>query len=289
MAPWRIGDVDAWLEKCPACDCFWVEKLDQRTLARQRYNQAARQAYDEMSSAEKEDLKQGLATAVSSEYGAPEISPIQRFLAIIGLPVLLQKKGIAIPWLTWSIAAALLLIFLVVDAHDAGSYVVGDSGLWQAFTSIFVHFGWLHLLGNIFFLLAFGDGVEQKLPPWGLALLFVCAGVLATLLQAAVSPAGVSIGGASGAIAALMGACVVLQPQAKVAVTLYFVHVIRVPIIGFGIFQFVYQAFMAGAGSPGVAWTAHLAGMIIGACVGVAVRVLGGKDGEENQHLGHPF
>src|SRR5439155_26285411 len=78
------------------------------------------------------------------------------------------------------------------------------------FTHMFVHGGWLHLIGNMLFLWIFGSLIEDALRPWGLALLFLGGGIMAALAHIAMSlafgkPVDVPMVGASGAIAAIMG------------------------------------------------------------------------------------
>jgi membrane associated rhomboid family serine protease/Zn-finger nucleic acid-binding protein len=269
MAPWRIGQLEAWLERCPQCQVLWVETLDQRTLEKQAFNRVASQVYQSLSVDEKKTLAKGLASE-PVEAAPPPLSAFHSVLAMLGLPVVTRQEGGRTPLATWSLAALALALFIVVDPM-AVSLVAGEAHLWQALTSIFAHFGWLHLLGNVYFLLAFGDGVEQKLPRWAVTAVFFVSGILAALAQGLVSSRGTHIGGASGAVAAIVAACVILQPRARVAVSIRR-YVIQIPIAFFGLFELAYQAFMASAGVPGIAWTAHLTGLTLGAAIAVIVR-----------------
>ena len=97
---------------------------------------------------------------------------------------------------------------------------------------------------------------------------FIGLGAASIAVEGALSTGPALIAGASGSIAVLMGACVVLQPQAKVYVRMRF----AVPIWLYGLLELLYQAAMAALGGAGVAWIAHLAGLVLGAGFGLAWR-----------------
>ena len=128
---------------------------------------------------------------------------------------------------------------------------------------MFAHAGVAHLIGNVYFLLAFGDGVEQRAPRWLLALAFVVLGVGVLLIDAALHPASVLIG-ASGGVAAVIGACIVLQPRAQVAIKLWPLA-FRLSMRGFFFAALALQALLGALHVAGVAWTAHLLGLAFGA------------------------
>ncbi len=143
------------------------------------------------------------------------------------------------------------------------------------FTSMFLHGGWLHLIGNMWYLWIFGDNVEDRLGHLTyLAFYLLCgfgAAIVHTVLNAGTTVATI---GASGAIAGVLGAYVVSYPFARVLTLLpifIFIQVIEVPaIIVLGLW-FIVQ-FLSGTASlaitgptaGGVAWWAHVGGFIIG-------------------------
>jgi membrane associated rhomboid family serine protease len=139
--------------------------------------------------------------------------------------------------------------------------------------AMFLHGGWLHLLGNLAFLAVFGDDVEGKLGGRKFLVLYLLSGLVATLAQVAVAPRStVPLVGASGAIAGVLGAFLVWFPKAKLAGVLplgcLFLPM-RSRAFLFIPFWFVLQlagALMAEPGSSrgGVAWYAHLAGFAAG-------------------------
>lgn len=142
-------------------------------------------------------------------------------------------------------------------------------------TSIFLHGGWLHLLGNLFFLYVFGRHVEDRLG-YGRYFSFYClGGAIAMLVQTYVSPfSSVPMIGASGAIAAVAGAYCVFFPTARVLTLLpipFAWRVLRVPTVGYVL---VWLLLLLSSGlylrSPsdhliaGGAWAAHLGGFLAG-------------------------
>ena len=138
-------------------------------------------------------------------------------------------------------------------------------------TSMFMHGGLLHLLGNMLYLWIFGKGVETTLGSLRFLILYLLCGVAAALTQALTDPmAEVPMIGASGAIAGTLGAYLVLHPRGNVVVLLWiiiFVRLITLPaVILLGIW-FALQLLSALAmepGEPGVAFWAHVGGFLVG-------------------------
>ena len=146
---------------------------------------------------------------------------------------------------------------------------------WQpVLTSMFLHGGPTHLLGNCWFLWVFGNNVEDRLGFFGFALFYVVCGGVAALAQVAAAPESVvPMIGASGAISGVLGAYLVFYPRAwVVALVPWVVPVLPVPAVIFLVLWFVAQAY-AGVGSllagaadkGGVAWWAHAGGFLCGA------------------------
>jgi membrane associated rhomboid family serine protease len=150
------------------------------------------------------------------------------------------------------------------------------------FTSLFLHGGWLHLLGNMLYLWIFGNNVEDRLGrPFFLAF-YLLGGVVAGLTQVAIAPdSNVPLIGASGAIAATLGAYLVLYPRARILSLVFlgfFYQLIEVPAILVLGFWFVLQLIdgVASLGATnaqgGVAFFAHIGGFVAGALVAAALR-----------------
>jgi membrane associated rhomboid family serine protease len=150
------------------------------------------------------------------------------------------------------------------------------------FTSMFMHGGWMHLIGNMLYLWIFGDNVEDRLGHGRYLLAYLAFGAAAALGQMTVS-AGSTIPmiGASGAIAGVMGAYFVMYPHSRVLTVVFlvfFLDIIEIPAIFFLGIWFVMELF-SGVGSlgastmTGVAFWAHIAGFATGALTGLYWRM----------------
>ncbi len=140
-------------------------------------------------------------------------------------------------------------------------------------TCTFLHGGWLHFLGNMWFLWIFGDNVEDRMGHGGYLVFYLGAGVAASLAHLLASPESpLPTVGASGAIAGVMGAYMLLYPHAKVVTLIplfIFIEILVLPAPLFLGFWFVLQLFqgVASVGSVltgGVAWWAHIGGFAVG-------------------------
>jgi len=143
-------------------------------------------------------------------------------------------------------------------------------------TCIFLHGGWLHIIGNLWFLHIFGDNVEDRFGHVGFLLLYLGGGVAASAVHLWSNPGStVPTIGASGAIAGVMGAYYVLYPRAKVLTLIpifFFLYMIVVPAPVFLGIWFLIQFFqgtatLSSAQQGGVAWWAHIGGFVAGAAV----------------------
>ncbi|HET7870738.1 MAG TPA: rhomboid family intramembrane serine protease [Actinomycetota bacterium] len=142
--------------------------------------------------------------------------------------------------------------------------------------SMFLHGGWLHIAGNMLFLWIFGNNVEDRLKrPLFIAFYFL-GGLAATALQLAFGPnSTIPNVGASGAIAAVLGAYLVLFPRARVytLVFFFFITAIELPAVAVLGLWFVLQLFSgvgsigADVNSGGVAYWAHVGGFAFGAAI----------------------
>jgi len=167
-------------------------------------------------------------------------------------------------------------------AWGSGQFVSGESV--TLLTSQFLHAGWLHLIGNLLYLWIFGNNVEDRLGRAGFLIFYLTGGVLAGLAQVAIDPESpIPTIGASGAIAATLGAYLVFYPRAKVTSLVFlgfFYQLVRIPaaiVLGF---WFVLQ-LLDGIGSlgmtqgGGVAFFAHIGGFLFGALVAWLLTLLG--------------
>jgi membrane associated rhomboid family serine protease len=148
------------------------------------------------------------------------------------------------------------------------------AGTWETiFSSMFLHGGWFHILSNMWVLFIFGDNVEAALGKFRYLLFYLLSGVAAALLQAYLLPtSAVPMIGASGAIAGVLGAYLILFPRSRVASLvpiLFILTVVEVPAVLFLVFWFVTQLYsglfmMQGGSASGIAWWAHIGGFLFG-------------------------
>jgi membrane associated rhomboid family serine protease len=154
-------------------------------------------------------------------------------------------------------------------------------------TAMFLHAGWLHLLGNMLFLFIFGNNIEDRLGHVLYLLFYVFCGYVAAYGFAAADPASTApLIGASGAIAGVLGAYLVLYPRARVwsLVPVLFFIPLRIPawlVLGLWfVIQWVYSAGYAAAGAGSVAYVAHVFGFLTGAAAGLFIRAVGSAPGQ---------
>jgi membrane associated rhomboid family serine protease len=164
-----------------------------------------------------------------------------------------------------------------------GFGVLPGSFSWPTLvTSMFLHAGWMHVIGNMLYLWIFGDNVEDRLGHGGYLLFYLACGAAAALGQVAVSGDSlIPMIGASGAIAGVMGAYFVLYPHSRVLTVVFlvfFLDIVEIPAIFFLGIWFVKELF-SGVGSigtsaltGGVAFWAHIVGFAVGALAGLFLR-----------------
>jgi membrane associated rhomboid family serine protease len=180
---------------------------------------------------------------------------------------------------------ALVYTFGVVPSHAQLLFAGHGITLAQAFlplvTSMFLHGGWMHLLGNMLFLWVFGGSVEETLGHIQYFIFYFICGIGSAAVHTAFNwGSKVPTIGASGAISGVMGAFIVLYPRARVTTlipALFLFFTIRIPavlMLGYWSFlQFFSGVASLGVGDQGgVAWWAHVGGFILGALLIVGER-----------------
>jgi membrane associated rhomboid family serine protease len=199
----------------------------------------------------------------------------------------------SVPYVTIAIIALNALAFLYeiqlsepdLQVFTLSFGVVPAYFSWTAvLSSMFLHSGWLHFLGNMLYLWIFGDNVEDRLGHGLYVLFYVACGYAAAIGQAMTQPySTIPMIGASGAIAGVMGAYFVLYPQSRILTAVFifiFMDLVEVPAIFFLGIWFFMQFFSgigslsAGAAEGGVAFWAHVGGFMAGAAGGVLWRLV---------------
>lgn len=144
----------------------------------------------------------------------------------------------------------------------------------SVFTSMFLHGGWMHLLGNMLFLWVYGDNVEDILGHGKFLLFYLTCGVAAALTQYAMAPdSRIPMVGASGAIAGVMGAYMVKFPHARIVLVGWFIIIFTFELPAYIVLLYwFFLQFVSGVGSVaqianrgGVAFFAHIGGFVAGA------------------------
>ena len=138
-------------------------------------------------------------------------------------------------------------------------------------SSMFMHGGWMHIIGNMLFLWVFGDNVEDVMGPLRFAIFYLLCGLAAALAQIVSNPGSlVPMVGASGAIGGVMGAYAILYPRARVhmLVIFFIITTISVPalfMLGYWFLLQLVSGFLSfGQSGGGVAFWAHIGGFLAG-------------------------
>jgi len=166
--------------------------------------------------------------------------------------------------------------FALGDRVPLGPGTCGIGGLAGSalVTSMFLHGGWFHLLGNMWFLWVFGNNIEDSMGHLRFVVFFLATGLVAVLAHVLTAfDSGVPVVGASGAISGVMGAYLVLYPRVRVdtlIVLVVFVQIVRLPAAAVLILWFVLQLLQGAVTSSvagGVAFWAHVGGFAAGAAL----------------------
>jgi membrane associated rhomboid family serine protease len=212
------------------------------------------------------------------------------------LPLKDDQPSYSTPYINWFLIALNILIFLFQATLDPRSSELMDRQFGEVpahlaaflagshrytvpqvvlpfFTSMFLHGGWEHVLGNMWFLYIFGDNVEDYLGHFKYLVFYLMSGLIAMGTQVAINPhSTVPTIGASGAIAGVLGAYFILYPRARV-LTWFFVFIVYIPawfVLGeWFVMQFLYgtaslSAAQAGRDLGGIAFWAHVGGFVAG-------------------------
>ncbi len=219
------------------------------------------------------------------------------------LPLRDENPTASTPYVTYALIAVNTAVFLLEVLAGPEALATRIFPAWGAvpsalladpvgrapslITSMFLHGGWLHLIGNMWFLYIFGDNVEDRLGKPLFVVFYLASGLGATALQVAVQPGStIPMVGASGAIAGVLGAYALVYPRARVVTLVWlfiFIRLIQIPAVWFlGIWfgmQFLQGVGSLGATGGGTAWWAHVGGFVVGGGVGYLLRRWGGGPG----------
>jgi membrane associated rhomboid family serine protease/Zn-finger nucleic acid-binding protein len=279
------------LDICTGCQFVWFDPQEFEQFPKQppKTKKAEREQLPEkvreaMAIAElKLDETRRLARDSSSgDFGSgPPVDDWKHLPAILGMPVEYDGNPIRqLPWATWGLAAIMAIVYLLTFGNLGN--VIEQFGLVPAqplrhggitfLTSFFLHAGLLHLIGNAYFLLIFGDNVEDQLGPWRFLWLVAAAALAGDLLHILADPrAVVPCVGASGGISGLIVFYALKFPRARLGFMMRYWYVFRwvhVPAWSACIIWFLLQLMLAKdqlAGVGNVSALAHLGGAALGA------------------------
>ncbi len=206
------------------------------------------------------------------------------------LPIKDENPSYRRPWVNYTLVALNILVFFY--ELSLGRYlqffvfkfgvipveIIHGRRLFTLFTSMFLHGGWMHIIGNMLYLWIFGDNVEDSLGHFRYLVFYLMGGVFAALAQVVVNPySKIPLIGASGAISGVLGAYFVLYPRARVLTLVpdpftlgLFYRLIPIPAFFVLGFWFVIQFFYGLLSLPfagrtgGVAFFAHVGGFVFG-------------------------
>lgn len=177
--------------------------------------------------------------------------------------------------LHWVLVHAALIPAIYTEPRLARSAGLDPSNWWPLLTNAFMHGGWLHLISNMWFLWIFGPAMEARYGRVGFSVLYVAGALAASSMHLLTHPASTEpVIGASGAIAAVIGAYAVTYPNARVVTVILLVFIplfVPIPAMLFALVWFLLQLLqgsmelMSPDLAPGIAWWAHIGGFGFGA------------------------
>jgi membrane associated rhomboid family serine protease/Zn-finger nucleic acid-binding protein len=256
------------LDSCVTCRGLWLDAREAEVLAK--------------ISAEAE----ADAALPGASHGKLGVAAMYALQLVTMLPIEVRAPVKTKPWLVWFLLVICAVIYGVeIKLGAAGhiepairmfgvvpSDVLAGKNVFSLVTHAFLHGGLLHLVGNAYSLWIFGDNVEDRLGRLRFAILYLVSAVAGGLFYVAVKHGsdGVMVG-ASGAIAGLMGAYLVLFPRVKLWMVLFFVP-LRMPAWIYMIIWLVFQGAIIANPKSNVAWQAHVGGFVAGVALAYLLR-----------------
>ena len=287
QVPW--GGRSVVIDHCADCGSLWFDRGESRKL----YEIVASADADGALSATPQpvDMLTPNELAAHQDFAEKPNLGVYLFQLFTGMPVEVLNPVYGRPFYTRLLVGVIIGVFVLQMAYAIHATDAAYAELFNRFglvpealqegrnlrsvlTHAFMHGGIAHLLGNAYFLWIFGDNVEARVGTKPFLMLYGCSIIAAAALHAffALDPT-VPMVGASGAIAGLMGAYLMLFPRVKVWVVILFMRW-RVPVILYLGFWMLLQFGMAHLGVPGVAWWAHIGGFALGLVSGFFLRDL---------------
>jgi membrane associated rhomboid family serine protease len=257
-----LNGYDVEIDICRVCDGVWVD-FDE--LEKVEHSPRIRQALDDLN--KEVSVKSWLFQMLS------------RF------PVEYNLKPHRTPWVTYALVLVNCLIFLGYAIQpESAEWVFGHfasspldisrgSELWTPLTATFLHGGWMHLLGNMYFLFVIGDNLEDVLGRWRFLGLYLFSGVAASLISVAFNwGSPIQSVGASGAIAALFGMYLIWFRFASLSFMFVFYQKKLSAVWYFAIWLVLDNVWSMVSGVQGIDYWAHIGGLVVGVGIGLVLK-----------------
>ncbi|NOZ84915.1 MAG: rhomboid family intramembrane serine protease [Deltaproteobacteria bacterium] len=273
-----------WIDQCKQCGGLWFdsgELMQARSIRKRIRRPVSRAEASRIDALRNEWQRQSGSSGTGWRRRQQPHDPnrgarLYLFQLLTGLPVEVDNPVSHFPYMTIALVAINALVFFYTLAFpgfaDACALVPAEifrgEHFYTLLTSMFIHGGIVHILGNMYFLWIFGDNVEDVLGPLRYLLFYIVCGIAAGLSHTLVAgPSEIPLVGASGAIAGVMGAYMFLFRDKLFYIVFFFIQ-FKIPAPVYLLFWVGWQllyATMSGAGAGGVAWWAHIGGFTIGA------------------------
>lgn len=280
-------DSNVFIDKCPQCEGIWTDGGEVRQLAGHLKEDPRASVIGQDIVRHHEHVKElGEWADLAGAFSGP-MAFIWLFMPRIIIPLGDDNEREKFPAITLSIIILCTAVFLyqAFGVHDLQGFVDRYGFVPQNFWSIglmtskFLHGGWIHLIGNMYFLWIFGDNVEERLGYWGYLIFYLAGGIAASILHALFyMHSDIPSIGASGAISAVMGAYLFFFPKIKLKLFCIF-RVVSIPVyLYLGIwfvFQLLYSILtLSNLAISNVGWFAHIGGFIFGMAVALFFRTV---------------
>lgn len=260
--PTGSESVPTWVHVCARCRGAWLD------------------------AAAIETVRRGYAPLPPVEESSAHRVGRYLFLLVSAMPIEVSNPVKITPWLTWSLAASTIATFVALRAMSPASSrewvemlavvpteLRAGFGLLTPLSYAWIHSGVVHLLGNLYFFVVFGDNIEDRFGRLWYALLLATATVFGALTEVvARGDSAVAVGGASGAVAGVLGAYMVLFPRTKLRVVFAFIPW-KIPAAAYFTLWLAIQVWGYLTHRPGIAWMAHIGGFAAGAAAAGVARL----------------
>lgn len=270
MATVPVGEPAVAVDVCPPCRFAWFDRGELAALPQP----AAATPKPALPPEAAQALAMAQVDRIRRDADAvPEaVSPVRWLPTLFGLPIEVGSPALRrLPLTTWGVAIAVAAISVVAFGDllpwvqawglDAGAPLRrGGSTL---LTHALLHGSWLHLLGNLYFLLTFGDNVEDLLGRRRFAALLAASIVAGGLAHVATAPAGIPLIGISGGTSGLLLLYALAFPRVRLGLLVWF-RPVTLPVWAWVVFWFGLQVVGAAVGGGPVAYASHVAGALVG-------------------------